>query len=149
MAVSISGRKIMKGYRIGLVIGFLLLAGCSMISGMRRVEDFSNISKTYEHTMLNSDFRAGVRFIDPSVLTAEKKAFYKTYENVKVFDYEVTDVTVSDDRLTITQHADIEYYLLDCYIMRRLQDRQIWKYNRKTGNWRLWSGLPEFDFSRR
>jgi uncharacterized protein YceK len=46
-------------------------------------------------------------------------------------------------RVTVLQVAEIQYVLSDQQRVHRVFDKQEWRYNEKTGQWRLFSSFPE------
>ena len=132
----------MKRLRIVILCFFSLIAGCATISGQASVEKFDKISKAYEKALLRSQFVVAYQFLDPA--TVKEEIDFKKYENIKVVDYAVSGLTLSGDKIKILQTVEIQYYWLDSYVLKSIQDKQRWRYSKEDKNWLLQTGLPVF-----
>lgn len=68
----------------------------------------------------------------------------KYLENIRVTSYDVVQPPVRSDESTATQIAQIEYLHEDVQRVRKLSDRQEWRYDPATETWWLHSGVPAF-----
>ncbi len=135
----------MKKNIIYVLLSIFLMMGCSTISLKSKMAKFEMISDYYRVSMIRSDFGAAYQLLDPSVIK-KKKIDRLKYKNIKVNEYEVKNVIMSDNKLEIIQIVQIEYYLLNQLIVRTIQDDQLWKYNEEKKTWLLFSGPPDFNF---
>jgi hypothetical protein len=143
------GKKVsfMNRLNILTLLIILLLIGCSSITAKSRRIDFDGISKAYRHAIRESDFWAAYQFTDPA---NNKKEFdVERYKNTQVVKYKVVNIDIAADHLTVKQNVEIEYYLLDRVVLQTIQDRQLWKYDKKNQSWLLQTGLPVFNTGRR
>ena len=69
---------------------------------------------------------------------------FDPYKKIKVFEYAVKNFGLSEDKLEIHQTAEIQYFLLDRYILKTIEDKQLWKYHEDHDAWFLQTGLPDF-----
>ncbi len=120
----------------------LLLIGCASFTTKNRMIDFERISKAYRHNIRMSEFWAAYQFIDPA--TIKKELDVEKYKDTKVVKYKVINIDLADDNLSVKQNVEIEYYLLDRVVLQTIQDRQVWKYDKKNKSWLLQTGLPDF-----
>jgi hypothetical protein len=61
-----------------------------------------------------------------------------------VSQYTVTQFKMSDDRRTIRQDVEIQYFFLNQSVVKTVVDHQVWRYSEDKGEWLLQSGLPVF-----
>jgi hypothetical protein len=124
-----------------ILITILLTVSCAGMAGNRRVDEFSEIIKSYENALENSDYRQASRFVDPS--KGRAPVDYKRYANIKIVRHKVTHVEVSDDKRSIEQDVEIQYFLLDRNLLRTMIDHQVWRYKDEGKVWMLQTGLPQ------
>jgi hypothetical protein len=118
------------------------LAGCgATLERGGRVEQFDKVVRAYETAIRWSDFdrAAGV-----AGLSAEQRQAAQKLARVKVISYETMGAEVSADTLQVLQAVQIEYTLEGSIKLRRLLDRQGWRFDEAQGRWVLVSGLPDF-----
>lgn len=120
-----------------------LLLSCTTIGDRVRLSKFDQTAQAYETAVKRSQFGPAQQFVDP--FFRKTKIDYDTYKNVKIVDFGVTHVTVSDDRLKVEQDVVLQYFLLDQNILKTSKYKQIWRYNETKGNWFLHTPLPSFD----
>jgi hypothetical protein len=126
-----------------LLVFILMVAptGCAGIAGKGRMEKFSEIIDSYENALERSDYRKASKFVDPS---AEGILLdHNQFANVKIVRHKVTHIEVSDDKRSIEQDVEIQYFLLDRNLLRTIVDHQVWKYEEEGKVWLLQTGLPE------
>ncbi len=119
-----------------------LLNGCAGIAGRSRVDQFSSTHKSYKWALESGNYRGAAKFIDPS--TAKQPVDVKRYANIKVSKYTITGVIISEDRRSIQQDVELQYFLLDQSIVKTTLDRQVWEYREPAQVWLLKTGLPVF-----
>lgn len=57
--------------------------------------------------------------------------------------HKVTHVEVSDDKRSIEQDVEIQYFLLDRNLLKTMIDHQVWQYKDEGKVWMLQTGLPK------
>lgn len=128
---------------ISLFTAFLmliaLLTACASIRSIPKMEKFEQISKQYKYTLISSDLEAAARMAAPEDHIEPDKL-----KKIRVVNYEVKKVSVSEDKSAVYQEVEIEYYRTDTMIQKRLRDEQQWKYDSEAKQWVLTSGLPKF-----
>lgn len=128
-------------WRWSLVV-LLGLAGCgATMERGGRVEQFDKVIRAYETAIRWSDFdrAAGVAGLSPEQREAARKL-----SPVKVIAYETVSAEVSPDTLQVRQSVQIEYTVEGSMKLRRILDRQGWRFDEAQGRWVLVTGLPDF-----
>ena len=110
------------------------------------MDRFAIISNAYKNALRTSDFKNARQFLN--IAAIQKNGDSGRYKKVTVLDYKVNRFAVSADRLEIRQQAEIEYYLSDRPILRKMVDQQHWKYHAEREIWLLQTGLPAFDLGK-
>ncbi len=136
----------MKRFKIVIPLLIILLIGCASIKAKNREIDFERTSKAYRRAVRMSDFRAAYQFIDPAVI--KKELEIDKYKKTQVVKYKVINIDLAEDNHTAKQNVEIEYYLLDRVVLQTIQDRQVWRYDKKNTSWLLQTGLPNFAISK-
>jgi PBP1b-binding outer membrane lipoprotein LpoB len=120
----------------------IFLAGCATLAEKKRMESYSQIAEAYEHALRGSDYSTAAKFIDPSNSSVE--ANLQKIKNIKIVDYKITHIDVSESKMEIKQDVELQYYRLNSNIMRTAHQHQIWHYQPQDGIWMLRSGWPQF-----
>lgn len=115
----------------------LLLLGCA---GKNRMHKFSEISKSYQRAMEMSDYRVASKYVDVS--SGQPAPNVKQYANIQIVRYIIANVKVSEDKQSIEQDVELQYYLLDQNRIKTASDHQVWRYKKEEKVWMLQSGLP-------
>ncbi len=119
-----------------------LLGGCASLAAKSRVNMFTNISKAYEWALESGNYHGAAEHLDPSI--DRPPIDFKRFANIKVSQYTVTRFKMSDDRRTIRQDVELQYFFLNQSLVKTVVDHQVWRYNEDEGEWLLQSGLPVF-----
>jgi hypothetical protein len=124
-----------------ILLALAALAGCAATADRGRVEQFDKIAKAYETAIRWSDFQraAGVAGIG----AAQTEALPKL-SRVRVLSYDPVSAEISPDTLRVQQTVQIEFMLEGSMKLRRIVDRQGWRFDDVQGRWVLVSGLPDF-----
>lgn len=133
-------------YRIALLffVCLPLLAGCAAYTEMKKQDDFSETSRSYEKMIFWSNFDTADSFRDPQDREAHPLDI-EDLKKVKVTGYSVKKVTVSEDQSEVRQVVEIGYYRIDEVKVKTMRDQQVWVYNPTLARWYLHSGLPPFE----
>jgi hypothetical protein len=132
----------MKKTAVLLVLVLLSPIGCATLAERSRMEKFGLISESFERALRTSDYTAAVKYIDPSA--ADATPDLQKLRNFKIAEYKVTRVHVSEDRLTITQDVDLQYFRLNSNILHSTHYPQTWHFQPEEEIWLLQTGLPDF-----
>ena len=126
-----------------VLVAAWLVVGCATVLDSRRMNIFADTSKNYGKALLWGHYEAANLYRQPEVASRQKPDFEKL-RNIKVTQYDVRQMTVSDNGLRIDQEAEIAYYHRDKVIVKTLRDQQVWEFDTGDRRWYLTTGLPEF-----
>jgi len=130
-------------YALILFVCLALTAGCAAYSDMKRQDDFSETTKSYEKMIFWSNYDTADSFRDPQEREIHP-ADIDELKDIKVTSYSVKKVSVSEDQAEVRQTVEIGYYRVDEVTLKTLRDQQVWVYNPMAKRWYLQSGLPLF-----
>lgn len=119
------------------------MVGCASVIDKVKLNKFADTSKSYGEALLWGHFEAANLFRKPELAENEKPNFEKL-KNIKVAQYDIKDMNVSDDGSRIEQAAEITYYHRNKMILKTLRDKQVWEFSAKDGRWYLTTQLPDF-----
>ena len=119
-----------------------MLLSCAGLAEKVRLSQFDTTFEVYDITLRRSQFHAVQNFIDPAY--RDEDVAYETYKNIKVVDFTVTHVNVSEDCLTVDQVVQLQYFLLDRNILKTIEYRQTWRFDEQNETWLLHTPLPNF-----
>jgi hypothetical protein len=125
-----------------VVMAVFFAAGCTTIKEKVRLADFEEVSKAYEHVMLDSDFESAYGFTNPDVVRSETD--FTAHEDIKIVEYQVKKEQPSRDKTEVNQSVKIKYYRNASPKVRTMRYEQLWKYDDVKKTWFLQTGLPEF-----
>jgi len=128
---------------LSLFVCLALTVGCAAYSDMKKQDDFSETSKSYEKMIFWSNFDTADSFRDPQERETHP-ANIDELKNIKVTAYSVKKVTVSEDQAEVRQIVEIGYYRVDQVTLKTMRDQQVWAYNPIAKRCYLQSGLPSF-----
>lgn len=128
----------------GLLLAALatsLVTGCAGYAQGNRLETLDRTVKAYGAAIGRAEleraaFVAGVEIADKSKLEA--------LSDLKVVSYQTSNFHASTDANEATQVARIEFLMPGTMRVRRVEDRQTWRYVEATERWVLTTGLPDF-----
>jgi len=112
-------------------------------SDMKKQDDFSETSKSYEKMIFWSNYDTADSFRDPQEREIHP-ADIDGLKDIKVTSYSVKKVSVSEDQSEVHQTVEIGYYRVDEVTLKTMRDQQVWVYNPIAKRWYLQSGLPLF-----
>ena len=119
-----------------------MLLGCAVLSEQYRMEEYGRTSDSYETAMRISDFNVACQYLAPDVLSHED--CMRRYENVKIASYHVHTVKVAEDSQTVDLKVGVSYFLLDRYVVKKVQIEQSWQYEEASKRWFLNTVPPDF-----
>jgi len=133
----------LKSYRRLLLFLFVpVFFSCAGLAEKVRLSQFDTTFEVYDITLRRSQFHAVQNFIDP--VYRDENITYETYKNIKVVDFTVTHVKVSEDCLNVDQVVRLQYFLLDRNILKTIEYRQTWRFDEQEEKWLLHTPLPTF-----
>lgn len=104
---------------------------------------FSEISKSYQRALEMSDYRVASKYVDPS--SARTAADVRRFANIQIVKYTIANINVSEDKQSIEQDVELQYYLLDQNRLKTAIDHQVWRYKNEDKVWMLQTGLPSLN----
>lgn len=126
-----------------ILLSIMLLVGCTGLAGKNRLNKFGEISKSYEQALEMSEYRKALKYL--KISKGASPPGLNRLSNVKIVRYKVTQIDVSEDKRSIEQDVELEYFLLDRNVVKTANDHQVWKYEDEGNVWMLQTGLPVFD----
>lgn len=121
----------------------LFILSCTTLAEKVRLSKFDQTSEAYERTLKRSQYGPAQGFVDPAF--RNEKIDFETYKNVKIVDFGVARVNISEDRLKVEQDVALQYFLLDRNILKTINYRQVWRFDETKGDWFLHTPFPSFD----
>ncbi|MCA1790779.1 MAG: hypothetical protein LC667_13245 [Thioalkalivibrio sp.] len=125
----------------GLLMG-LVLTGCASLEKDRRAMGLEAATNAYQSALRWGDFDAAMGLLAPELRGAE--ALPQVLTDLRITRYEVVQPPVIRADDGATQTVNIEYLFEYDQILRRLTDRQVWRWDEQDKAWWLQSGLPAF-----
>lgn len=123
-----------------LLTTFFIVNGCTTINRSIRLAKFDDISKTYEHLILDSDFAATQGFNSPEINRLDTDL--AAYDGIEVVEYKVLNGHVTSDNNDVYQTAEMKYYRTDTLVVHTIKFEQLWRYNDEKKTWLLQTALP-------
>lgn len=121
-------------------LAILLAAGCGQVKEEGKLNALDAAVTAYGNAIRWGYYETAFGYLHPD----ERRAMPSHLENIRVTSYDVVQPPVRPDEDTATQVAQVEYLHNDVQVVRKLSDRQQWRYDAATKSWWLHSGLPEF-----
>ena len=122
--------------------GFLL-TGCAAFSQKAKMEKFGRTMDAYETAMRISELNDVCQFVDPATLS--RTDCLKRFGEVKLVDYQLMDVHVDKDQMTVNQEVKVAYHYQNHYRIKEISYRQTWHYLEDREAWFLKDGPPTFE----
>ncbi len=121
----------------------LVLMACASVNEQQRVDRFNETARAYRWALLDSDFRAAAKFIDPKV--PDNLVDQGIYNEVRIVDVTISNSETTHDGHRIEQDVELSYYLLNRSILKETRSRQVWQYDPAHKIWMLNTPLPIFE----
>jgi hypothetical protein len=128
-----------------LTVGFVLLAlallsGCGSLEEKKKDAALDTTLSNYSTAMRWGRWETLFSYRDP---TAPEAPDIDT-DNIRVTAYEIRQppVPISDEQ--VSQVIEIQYVIEDEQRLRKLLDKQDWRHDKETKQWRLHSAFPDF-----
>ena len=144
---TMSLRERFAGARVGyallaaLLVG-LLLTGCAAVEKDRRALSLDSSARAYLAALRWSDFEGATAFLPPEM--RPQNELPPMFNDLRITRFEILRPPVMLTDTQATQVVAIEYLYEYNQIVRRITDRQSWRWDEEAQAWWLESGLPEF-----
>lgn len=138
--------KHLKRYLALLLAAILaggLLSGCQTISERKQATVLEDTLRIYSGTIRWGSLEKAYAFRDPAGKDGPDE-IPDDLGNIRVTSYEVIQGPTMTDEETAFQTVMIEYLHRDLQVIRRIQDKQLWRYNKEKESWMLASKVPQF-----
>jgi hypothetical protein len=128
---------------LALALALIMVAGvgCASVKKDSKRIALENALSSYRQAIRWGYFPAAAGFLDPEIRNDVDTA---ALENVRVTGYEVIQPGLVGPDDVAVQLVQIDYVLTDRQRLRKLADRQRWRYDETSKAWWLASGLPDF-----
>ncbi len=121
----------------------LLAAGCESMAERRQAESLRQALRGFETALRWDRIEQAYGFLSPGVL--ERQETPPNTADLRVVRYEVLEppVFLAEDR--VTQLVLLEYVHESRQVLKRLQDRQYWRFDAERGQWLRTNPIPDFE----
>jgi uncharacterized protein YceK len=121
----------------------LLIAGCASVQRDKKVIALQAATNGYESAIRWGYYETAFGYLHPDLRRG--KPLPERLKDVRVTSYDVVQPAQIQDDRTATQVVNIEYVYEDRQVVKRIADRQVWKWDQGLESWWLKSGLPDFE----
>lgn len=125
------------------VVAAGLLAACGTIEKDRQALGLQAATSGYQSAIRWGYYETALGYVHPDLRKDGKVP--PELKNVRLTGYDVVQPPLIQQEGTATQIVDIEYLHEDRQVVKRLTDRQTWRWDERLGSWWLHSGLPRFE----
>ena len=119
------------------------LDGCATKKKNQTLSTFDETTRLYGRLLRWREFEGAVNMIrhqDESTVEINLDGF----EDIRVTNYEIKKVVLSEDLKTAVVEADISYYFETTNIVKTIRDMQNWWYLEESEKWFLDDDFPAF-----
>ncbi|MBK1719031.1 hypothetical protein CKO27_15515 [Thiocystis violacea] len=119
------------------------LAACNPVKKDQMTDSLQNATNGYQTALRWGYYENAYAFIDPR--QRQDKPMPASLEGLRLTGYDVIQpLVLKQDENQAAQIVEIEYLYEDRQIVKKLKDRQVWRYDLEKKKWWLESGLPPF-----
>jgi hypothetical protein len=122
------------------LIVLLMLAGCAAVEKDRRAVRLQAATYGYQTALRWGSLETALGFLHPDRRSGQ--VVPESFKNLRVIGYEVLQPPIMQADGSATQTVIIDYLFEDTQVVRRVTDRQTWRWDEQVGAWWLDSGLP-------
>lgn len=118
-------------------------SGCASKKKNQTLSSFDETTRLYGRVLRWREYEGAVRMIrhqDESSVEVNLDA----YKDLRVTDYEIKRVVMSEDLKSAVVEAEISYYYETTNVVKTLRDSQNWWYQEEAEKWFLDDDLPAF-----
>ncbi len=128
---------------LALMTAATLMAGCATVEKDKRAIALQAATSGYQSAIRWGYYETAFGYLHPDL--RKGKPLPDTLKDLRLTGYDVVQPPTLQDKETATQIVNIEYLYEDRQVVKRLTDRQVWKWDPKLESWWLQSGLPPFE----
>ena len=129
--------------KVVLCFCIMFFLGCATYKDQQQLDTFEKTTDSYELAIRWGYFEMAYKFIKTKNNEKQEPTF-KKFDDIKVTSYEVQRINISENKQSVKQTVEIQYYKINQLIQKTLTDRQSWEYDVAEQKWYLHSGLPDF-----
>jgi len=128
-----------------LVCALLVAAigGCGAVKKDKRAVTLQTATNGYQSALRWGYYETAYGFVTPEI--RDKTPTPPIKEGLHLTGYDVIRSPVMTDEKNAVQMVAIDYLYDDQQVVKRLMDRQLWRWDDKKQNWWLMTGLPKFE----
>jgi hypothetical protein len=120
----------------------LLLAGCATVEKDKRAIALQAATNGYQSAIRWGYYETAFGYLHPDL--RKDKPVPHGLKDLRLTGYDVVQPPTMQDEDTAIQVVNIEYLYEDRQVVKRISDRQVWKWDDALDSWWLKSGLPAF-----
>jgi len=121
----------------------VLSVGCAMVEKDRRALGLEAATTGYQSALRWGYYETAFGFLHPDQRKDVERP--EALDGLRITGYDVVQPPVMQDDDTASQIVVIDYLFEDAQVVRRLTDRQVWRWDDQLKSWWLDSGLPRFE----
>lgn len=125
------------------IVAAFLLTGCGTVEKDKRAIGLQAATHGYQSALRWGYYETAYGFVHPDL--RKDKPLNDLFNGLRLTGYDVVQPPTLQDKDSATQIVTIEYLHEDRQVVKRLSDRQLWRWDEKLDYWWLQSGLPTFD----
>lgn len=127
---------------IPLLGAVLLLAGCATVEKDKRAVALQAATNGYQSAIRWGYYETAFGYLHPDL--RKDKPVPESLKDLRLTGYDVVQPPTMQDEDTAIQVVNIDYLYEDRQVVKRVSDRQVWKWDDELDSWWLKSGLPAF-----
>jgi len=117
--------------------------GCASLQEKKSLNSFDERSRLYGRLLRWKEYEAAANMIRHQD-ESPKDVNLDDYNDLRVVEYEIKSIVVSEDKKSAVVDAEITYYFATRGTLKTIRDAQNWWYLEETENWFLDGALPAF-----
>lgn len=135
-------RPLMMPRLISLLGAALLLAGCATVEKDKRAVALQAATNGYQSAIRWGYYETAFGYLHPDL--RKDKPVPESLKDLRLTGYDVVQPPTMQDEDTAIQVVNIDYLYEDRQVVKRVSDRQVWKWDDELDSWWLKSGMPAF-----
>ena len=134
------GFTVRHAQKLILLLLLVSLAGCSSIQDRKKGIAMDHTLSSYRTAMRWGHWESLLSFRDPKAPAVPELDL----DNIRVTEYEIRQPPVEIEENKVVQVIQIQYVLRDQQRLRKLREKQEWRFDPEAKRWTLFSPFPEF-----
>lgn len=120
-----------------------LMAGCATIEKDKKAVALQAATHGYQSALRWGYYETAFGYLHPDLRQGMRVP--EGLKDLRLTGYDVVQPPTMQDETTATQIVNIDYLFDDRQVVKRVTDRQVWKWDGALDSWWLRSGLPSFE----